>query len=162
MTIIAFDTYKFIGTLKELGIPENQAEAIADAFRTAHVEAELATKSDLQALELALKSEIRELEYRLIIKLGAIMMGAVAVVAALVKLLWPDESRLRVLKIIYCSTRQSYDSTILLYRNKMIYNEMIFARLGVAPRVFARQAALMLEHRGRIRHLTGGVRGFDP
>ncbi|WP_216644555.1 hypothetical protein [Candidatus Thiodictyon syntrophicum] len=45
------------------------------------------TKSDLQALELALKSEIREFEYRLIIKLGAMLVGAVAAVAALVKLL---------------------------------------------------------------------------
>jgi len=87
MTAITFDTHKFIRTLKESGIPENQAEAIAEAFRSAHVEAELASKSDLQTLGLALKSEIRELEYRLIIKLGAMMMGAVAVVAALVKLL---------------------------------------------------------------------------
>jgi len=45
------------------------------------------TKSDLQALELALKSEIREFEYRLLVKLGTMMLGAVAVVAALVKLL---------------------------------------------------------------------------
>ena len=87
MTTIAFDTHKFIRTLKESGIPENQAEAISEAFRTAHVEAELATKIDLQALELALKSEIRELEYRLTIKLGAMMMAAVAAVAALVKLI---------------------------------------------------------------------------
>jgi hypothetical protein len=87
MTTIAFDTYKFIRTLKESGLPENQAEAIAEAFRNAHVEAELATKSDLLALERALKAEIRELEYRLIIKLGAMIMAAVAAVAALVKLL---------------------------------------------------------------------------
>ncbi len=76
MTTIAFDTHKFIRTLKESGIPENQAEAIAEAFRTAHTEAELATKTDL-----------RELEYRLVIKLGAMIMAAVATVAALVKLL---------------------------------------------------------------------------
>jgi hypothetical protein len=87
MTTIAVYTHKFIRTLKESGIPENQAEAISEAFRTAHIEAELATKSDLQALELALRSDIRELEYRLVIKLGAMMMAAVAVVAALVKLL---------------------------------------------------------------------------
>jgi hypothetical protein len=76
MTTIVFDTHKFIRTLKESGIPEGQAEAIAEAFRTAHVEAELATKTDL-----------RELEYRLVIKLGAMTMAAVAAVAALVKLL---------------------------------------------------------------------------
>jgi hypothetical protein len=76
MSTIAFDTHKFIRTLKESGIPEPQAEAIAEAFRTAHIEAELATKTDL-----------RELEYRLVIKLGAVMMASVAVVVALVKLL---------------------------------------------------------------------------
>ena len=76
MTTIAFDTHKFIRTLKESGIPENQAEAIAEDFRTAHTEAELATKTDL-----------RELEYRLVIKLGAMIMAAVAAVAVLVKLL---------------------------------------------------------------------------
>lgn len=76
MAAITFDTHKFIRTLKESGIPENQAEAIAEAFRAAHIEAELATKADL-----------RELEYRLVIKLGAMTMAAVAAVAALVKLL---------------------------------------------------------------------------
>jgi len=76
MATITFDTHKFIRTLKASGIPEDQAEAIAEAFREAHLEAELATKSDL-----------RELEYRLIIKLGAMMMAAIAVVVTLVKLL---------------------------------------------------------------------------
>lgn len=87
MTTIVFDTHKFIRTLKESGIPENQAEAISEAFRAAHVEAELATKADLQALELALKADLRELEYRLTIKLGTMMMAAIAAVATLVKLL---------------------------------------------------------------------------
>ena len=76
MAAMTFDTHKFIRTLKESGIPENQAEAIAKAFRAAHIEAELATKTDL-----------RGLEYRLVIKLGAMTMAAVAAVAALVKLL---------------------------------------------------------------------------
>jgi hypothetical protein len=39
MATIAFDTYKFIRTLKDAGIPEAQAEAISEAFHTAHVEA---------------------------------------------------------------------------------------------------------------------------
>lgn len=87
MATITFDTHKFIRTLKEAGIPESQAEAISEAFRAAHLEAELTTKTDLHALELALKAEVRELEYRLIIKLGGMMAAAIAVVAALVKLL---------------------------------------------------------------------------
>ena len=75
MATITVDTYKFIRTPKDAGIPEAQAEAISEAFRTAHLEAEVSTKTDL-----------RELEYRLTIKLGAMMMAAVATVAALVKL----------------------------------------------------------------------------
>ena len=73
---ITFDTHKFIRKLEAAGIPQHQAEAIADAFREAHMEAELATKVDL-----------RELEYRLIIKPGGMMVAAIALVATLVKLL---------------------------------------------------------------------------
>lgn len=76
MASVTFDTHKFIRRLREAGISEEQAEAIADAFREAHLEAEVATKSDL-----------RELEYRLIIKLGSMMVLAVGLVATLVKLL---------------------------------------------------------------------------
>jgi hypothetical protein len=76
MATIIFDTHKFIRRLEEAGFNIKQAEAVAEAFREAHLEAELATKSDL-----------RELEYRLIIKLGGMMMAAIAVVATLVKLL---------------------------------------------------------------------------
>ncbi|MCI0653945.1 MAG: DUF1640 domain-containing protein [Methylococcaceae bacterium] len=76
MATITFDTHKSICRLIESGIPENQAQAISEAFRDAYLEAELATKTDL-----------RELEYRLIIKLGGIMMAAIAIVATLVKLL---------------------------------------------------------------------------
>jgi len=47
MSAITFDTHKFIRRLKEAGLPEAQAEAIADAFREAQGEAELATKQDI-------------------------------------------------------------------------------------------------------------------
>jgi hypothetical protein len=76
LAIVTFDTHKFIRRLRDSGISEEQAEAIADAFREAHLEAEVATKSDL-----------RELEYRLVIKLGAMIVVAVGAVAAPVKLL---------------------------------------------------------------------------
>lgn len=76
MASITFGTHKFIRTLQASGISEDQAEAIAEAFKSAHIEAELATKADL-----------RELEYRLIIELGAMMMAGIAMVATLVKLL---------------------------------------------------------------------------
>jgi hypothetical protein len=54
MATITFDTHKFIRTLKESGIPENQAQAIADAFREAHREAELGTRTSLRELDTAL------------------------------------------------------------------------------------------------------------
>jgi hypothetical protein len=76
MTAITFDTHKFVRRLEEAGIPEQEAEAIVNAFRDAQGEAELATKTDL-----------RELEYRLIIKLGTMLVAAVGAVAVLVKLL---------------------------------------------------------------------------
>jgi hypothetical protein len=75
MPTISFDTRKFIRRLRDAGISEELAEAIAEAFREAHIEAEIATKTDL-----------RELEYRLIIKLGTMIVVAIGVVATLVKL----------------------------------------------------------------------------
>lgn len=69
-------THELISKLRKAGFPEEQAEAIAEAFAEAHMEAEVATKADL-----------RELEYRLTIKLGAMIMAAIAAVATLVKLL---------------------------------------------------------------------------
>lgn len=47
MSTITFDTLKFTRRLKESGLPDKQAEAIADAFRDAQSEAELATRQDL-------------------------------------------------------------------------------------------------------------------
>lgn len=55
---------------------KSKRKPIAEAFREAHIEAEIATKTDL-----------RELEYRLIIKLGTMIVVAIGVVATLVKLL---------------------------------------------------------------------------
>lgn len=72
MATITIDAHKFIRRLREAGISEEQAEA----FRDAHLEAEVPTKTDL-----------RELEYRFIIKLGTMMVLAIGIVATLVKLL---------------------------------------------------------------------------
>ena len=83
MTTITFDTHKFIRTLKEAGIPESQAEAFSEAFKEAQGEAELATKRDIDDV----RRDMIQLEQRLIIKLGSMMVVAIAVIAALVKLL---------------------------------------------------------------------------
>ena len=75
MATITFDTLKFVTRLKESGLSESQAIAITEAFRDAHVEAEVATKVDL-----------RDLEHRLIVKLGALLVVSVGLVATVVKL----------------------------------------------------------------------------
>ncbi|MBM3203014.1 DUF1640 domain-containing protein [Candidatus Woesearchaeota archaeon] len=51
MSTITFDTLKFVDKLKNAGIPENQAEAITEAFKEASGEAELATHRDIERLE---------------------------------------------------------------------------------------------------------------
>jgi hypothetical protein len=83
VTAITFDTHKFVRRLKEAGLPETQAEAIADAFRDAQGEAELATKQDIEML----RRDLRELESRMTIRLGIMLVAAVGVAATLVKLL---------------------------------------------------------------------------
>ena len=90
MTATTFDTHKFVRRLKEAGLPELQAEAISEAFRDAQAEAELATKQDIAELrheiEL-LRRDLKDLESRMTIRLGVMLVAAVGVVATLVKLL---------------------------------------------------------------------------
>jgi hypothetical protein len=83
MSTITFDTYKFVRRLKEAGLPEAQAEAIADAFKDAQGEAEFATKQDIAEL----RRDLKEMEMRLTIKLSAMLVVAIGVVTTLVKLL---------------------------------------------------------------------------
>jgi hypothetical protein len=67
---IVFDTLEYAKKLKAAGFTEQQAEALAGMF-----ENQIATKRDL-----------RELEYRLLIRLGAMMAVAIGLIAAIVKL----------------------------------------------------------------------------
>lgn len=74
-TNIRFDKLRFVKKLKESGQPEDQAEALADAFDEALTQSQspLATKQDL----LVLKQELTESMYKMagfiIIGVGAIM-----------------------------------------------------------------------------------------
>ena len=75
MSTMIFDTHAFIKKLTMAGMPEKQAGVLAST-QAALLEEHIATKSDL-----------RELEYRLTIRLGTMMVVAVGMVATLVKLL---------------------------------------------------------------------------
>ena len=75
MAAIMFDTYAFVKELTEAGMPERQAEVLARS-QAILIEEKLATKRDL-----------KELELRLTLRLGSMMVVSIGVVAALVKLL---------------------------------------------------------------------------
>lgn len=70
-----FDTLTYAKRLKQAGFTEQQAEAQAEALR-AVVDENLATKQDL-----------KDLETRLTLRLGGLIVGATAVLAVLMKLL---------------------------------------------------------------------------
>jgi tripartite-type tricarboxylate transporter receptor subunit TctC len=53
--------------MKAAGVPENQAEALSEAFRDAQSDAELTTKYDLKELKLRLEAKINEVKYDKII-----------------------------------------------------------------------------------------------
>ncbi len=79
MTTITFDTHEFIKRLKAVGFSEEQAEVFAAEHRR--------IIDDTLVIKEHLDMQLRELEYKLIIKLGGMMMAAIAVVATWVKLL---------------------------------------------------------------------------
>jgi len=72
------DTLKAFNILKAADLTEAQAHAIVDVIKTVQ---------DTWIEKLATKEDLKELEYRFTIRLGAMLAAAVAILAALVKLL---------------------------------------------------------------------------
>jgi hypothetical protein len=96
MATITFDTLKFANKLKSAGVvPEHaeaEAEALADIFEinlkeVATKEDIKLLKDDIKHLEERIDGKFIQLEQRMTIKLGALMVIAVSAVATLVKLL---------------------------------------------------------------------------
>jgi hypothetical protein len=90
---MAFDTLRYSQRLQQVGVSREQAEAHAELARDMVI-ADLATKgdiaivrSDLDRLAKELRMEMTLLEQRIVIKLGAIVAGAVAIIVAVQKLL---------------------------------------------------------------------------
>ena len=79
MAAIMFDTYAFVKELTGAGMPEPQAEVLARS-QAQLIDEKLATKEDLKQLEL-------RLTYNLTVRFGSMMVIAVGVMAALVKML---------------------------------------------------------------------------
>ena len=86
MTTITFDSLNYAKKLEAAGFTREQAEVQTQAIREV-IEEQLATKRDLKDLETSLEGKLRDLEYRLTIRLGAMIAATVATVATLVKLL---------------------------------------------------------------------------
>ena len=87
MATITFDTLKFTRMLEASGMPPEQAEAIAEAFREAAWQADLATRQDLRELELRLDAKISEIKFDLVKWIAGMLLAQAGLVAALVKLL---------------------------------------------------------------------------
>lgn len=90
---LSFDTLQYANKLKAAGVPEKQAEVQAEAFKEL-IEDNLATKRDLKELEANLKRDIKEideritiLEYKLVVKMGSLLVVGLTVLVALMKLL---------------------------------------------------------------------------
>ena len=79
MVSIVFDTHAFVKRLTSVGMPEEQAEALADE-QARLLDERLATKADLRETEARLKADILKWMF------GA-LLGQTAVIVALVKLL---------------------------------------------------------------------------
>lgn len=75
----AFDTLGCARTLREAGVPAEQAEAHADAARD-FVMAELVTKEDLR-LALDLQA------HQILVRLGALIAASIAATGVIVKML---------------------------------------------------------------------------
>jgi len=96
MSTTTFDTLGFARRLQELGFTQTQAEGFAQLQREMIDERlvtkdyldkdNLATKQDMKDLGADIKADMKDLEYRLTIRLGGMVAASVAIVAALVKL----------------------------------------------------------------------------
>jgi len=86
MSTLVFDTFENVKKLRAVGFTEAQAEAqtriIADL-----VDAKLVTQQYLDERLRDLEFRLKEMESRMIIRLGAMVVVAIGVVATLVKIL---------------------------------------------------------------------------
>lgn len=84
MSTVTFDTLRFVERLREAGLTEAQAKAIADAFKEAQADAQPVTR---EYFDSHLKAEIEAAKADIIKWLAGLLIAQAAVVAALVKLL---------------------------------------------------------------------------
>lgn len=102
MSTVMFDTHKAIKELQEVGFDEPQAEVVVATIGEVFG-GNLATKEDIADVkreiadvnrrvddvrsEMATKSDLQALEIRLLVRLGGFMAGVAGITVALIKLL---------------------------------------------------------------------------
>ncbi|MGD9616745.1 MAG: hypothetical protein AB7H90_16315 [Alphaproteobacteria bacterium] len=92
---MAFDTLTYARKLKAAGMPDAQAEAVAEATRDI-LTTEAATKADITGLKHDIENvrheieivrrEVAEMGLRVTVRLGALIAVGVGILAALIKL----------------------------------------------------------------------------
>jgi len=80
-----FDSLGYAKRLRDRGVPNDQAEAHAEAARH-FIMPELATKTDLLATEQRIQAAMDTLALRLTVQLGAMIVVAIGALATLLKL----------------------------------------------------------------------------
>jgi hypothetical protein len=83
MSTITFDTHQLVKELQQRGFSNDQAEGINDALKNALTVAEVATSKDIRELE----HKLIEMEMRLTMKIGALIVAALGFLVALQKIL---------------------------------------------------------------------------
>ena len=83
---VALDTPRFAQRLEQAGVSREQAVVHAELARDM-VLADVSNKADLGVLKREIDGSLREIELRMTVKIGAIVAAAVAVIAAIQKLL---------------------------------------------------------------------------
>jgi hypothetical protein len=63
MSAVTFDTHQFVKTLVNKGFKTEQAEGISEALKDAMTVAEIATRHDIESLELKFRAEIAPLKW---------------------------------------------------------------------------------------------------
>ena len=81
----AFDTLGYSKRHRDRGVPQDQAEAHAQAARD-FIMAELLTKTDLQSSVALLQAQIETQTLRLTVRLGVMLAASIALLGAILKL----------------------------------------------------------------------------
>jgi len=87
MSILTFDTHRFVIGLQKSGFTTEQAEGINNALNEALQTADVATKADLKNAVSEIKADAADQRTKIVQWLAALMIAQAAAIAALVKLI---------------------------------------------------------------------------